>query len=79
MAGAQSTGNDKEKMKLLMSGLMSCHFIVYINRKYVGDPLDVMMLKFIKWKFKDVDNIKKKEDNQKKKKSKKILKEKPNK
>ncbi|KAA6376720.1 MAG: putative Vacuolar cation-transporting ATPase YPK9, partial [Streblomastix strix] len=61
-------GNENEKMKLFLSGLASCHSIGYINKKYVGDPLDVVMLKFTEWKFKDMENSKKKFEQLKKKK-----------
>ncbi|KAA6373109.1 MAG: hypothetical protein EZS28_031366 [Streblomastix strix] len=43
-----------------------------INLTYINDPLDVVFLKFIEWKFKDTENIKKKEDDIKKKKKSKI-------
>ncbi|KAA6367983.1 MAG: hypothetical protein EZS28_036489 [Streblomastix strix] len=39
------TGSKNEIMSLFLSGLTSCHSIGYINKKYVGNLLDVMMLK----------------------------------
>ncbi|KAA6373961.1 MAG: hypothetical protein EZS28_030511, partial [Streblomastix strix] len=50
------TGSENEIMSLFLSGLTSCHSFGYINQKFVGDPLDVVMLKFTEQKFKDMEN-----------------------
>ncbi|KAA6393609.1 MAG: hypothetical protein EZS28_010864 [Streblomastix strix] len=54
------TGSENEIMGFFLSGLTSCHSIGYFNKKqFVGDPLNVVMLKFTERKFKDMENSKK--------------------
>ncbi|KAA6387883.1 MAG: putative Vacuolar cation-transporting ATPase YPK9, partial [Streblomastix strix] len=71
-------GQGSEKLKLLMSGLASCHSIGDMKGKYIGDPLDIVMLKFTEWKFTDMENVKKNDNNKRKSKKQSTKKNKKN-